>query len=187
MKTVYFDVDTQLDFMVPGGSLYVPGGERIISNVAALNRQAAAAGMPIISTMDAHSENDVEFKTWPHHCVKGCLGQRKVAETLFDGATVVPNREGEVSIGGAPQILLEKQTVDCFSNMHLLAILKQLDPDRFLVYGVVAEICVMHAALGLLKLNKPVAIVQNAVRELDEQSMRRFYADFTAAGGTLVT
>jgi len=25
MKTVYFDIDTQIDFLFPAGSLYVPG------------------------------------------------------------------------------------------------------------------------------------------------------------------
>ena len=67
MKTVYFDIDTQLDFMVPGGALYVPGAERILQEVARLNLQASL----LISTMDAHDEDDVEFQVWPHHCVQG--------------------------------------------------------------------------------------------------------------------
>ena len=31
MKTVFMDVDTQLDFLYPAGALYVPGAERLIS------------------------------------------------------------------------------------------------------------------------------------------------------------
>lgn len=172
--------------MVPSGALYVPGAEKVIENVAALNRQAAAAGETVIATMDAHAEDDVEFKIWPRHCVKGSLGQRKVAATMLEGAVTVANEQGPVSVVGARQILLEKQTVDCFTNIHLLGILEQLGAARYIVYGVATDICVMHAALGLLQTNKRVAIVQNAVRELDEERMRAFFANFAAAGGTLI-
>jgi nicotinamidase/pyrazinamidase len=55
MKTVYFDIDTQLDFVMPAGSLYAPGAERIIDTIGALNRHAAQTGALLISTMDAHS------------------------------------------------------------------------------------------------------------------------------------
>ena len=27
MKTVFFDIDTQIDFVFPAGALYVPGAE----------------------------------------------------------------------------------------------------------------------------------------------------------------
>ena len=35
MKTVFVDVDTQLDFLYPAGALYVPGGERIVPAIIA--------------------------------------------------------------------------------------------------------------------------------------------------------
>ncbi len=41
MKTVFFDVDTQIDFLYPAGALYVPGAETIVDRIAALNRFAA--------------------------------------------------------------------------------------------------------------------------------------------------
>ena len=62
MKTVFFDVDTQLDFMYPSGALYVAGAEKIVEQIAALNRFAGAEGIPLISTTDAHAENDPEFQ-----------------------------------------------------------------------------------------------------------------------------
>ena len=46
MKTVFFDVDTQLDFLYPAGALYVPGAERIVPAIARLNRFAARARHP---------------------------------------------------------------------------------------------------------------------------------------------
>ena len=78
MKTVFFDIDTQSDFLYPAGALYVPKAERIVPAVARLNRFAAEHGIPVISTVDAHAENDAEFAQWPPHCVAGTLGQRKL-------------------------------------------------------------------------------------------------------------
>src|SRR5271154_6016897 len=123
MKTVLFDVDTQIDFMVPAGALYVPGAESIIGRVAELNH----SGPLVISTMDAHSEDDPEFKLWPHHCVEGTTGQRKPAATLLEKRIVVPNASCALSIEGARQILLQKQTFDCFTNVNLAELLRHLD------------------------------------------------------------
>ena len=59
--------------------------------------------------------------------------------------------------------------------------------DRYVVYGVVTEICVRFAAFGLLKTGKPVEIVTDAIRSLDEQKAREMFSGFTAAGGHLTT
>jgi nicotinamidase/pyrazinamidase len=48
MRTVYFDVDTQIDFVLPAGALYAPGAEQILKNVSALNRHASAHKHPLI-------------------------------------------------------------------------------------------------------------------------------------------
>jgi len=45
MRNVFFDIDTQLDFVTPAGALYAPGAERIIAAVAQLNRHAGASGI----------------------------------------------------------------------------------------------------------------------------------------------
>ena len=181
MKTVFFDIDTQIDFMLPAGALYVPGAERIIDRIAALNRE----GHIVISTMDAHAENDPEFKSWPHHCVVGTTGQQKPAATLLEKPVVIPNAPCDMTIEGARQILLEKQQLDCFTNVNLRALLAHLNADRYVVYGVVTEICVQFAATGLLKTGKRVEIVTDAVRALSGEASRQTFADFTAAGGVL--
>jgi nicotinamidase/pyrazinamidase len=185
VSTIFFDIDTQLDFVCPSGALYVPGAERIVPAVARLNRYAAAHGVVVVSTVDAHSENDVEFRDWPPHCVAGALGQHKAGVTLLDRRVVVPNRPCPLDFGGAQQIILEKQNVDAFTVPNLLRILELLPADRYVVYGVVAELCVLHAARGLLKTGKPVTIVTDAVEGLEAASSARALGEVTAAGGTL--
>ena len=184
MKTVFFDVDTQIDFIFPAGALYVPGGETILERVAELNRLAASRGIPVISTMDAHLEDDSEFRVYPHHCVAGTDGQRKPSSTLLENRAVVPNSPCD-RIGA--QILLEKQKLDCFTNVNLGTILDRFGAERYVVYGVVTEICVKCAALGLLKRGGRVELVTDAVRALNEDAASRMLDEFRAAGGELTT
>jgi nicotinamidase/pyrazinamidase len=188
MKTVFFDIDTQIDFLYPAGALYAPGAEHVAGNVTALNRYAAAKSIPLISTMDAHAENDPEFAHWPPHCVVQTSGQHKPAATLLDKRVVIRNEKTtDFPLDGAQQILLEKQANDCFTNVNLPGILKQLNADRYVVYGVVTEICVKCAAFGLLKTGKRVELVTDAVRSLDDTKANAMLAEFTAQGGVLTT
>jgi nicotinamidase/pyrazinamidase len=190
MSVVFFDVDTQLDFLYPAGALYAPGAESIVPQVAALNRYAWEHGIPVVSTMDAHTENDPEFHDWPPHCVAGTAGQQKPAATLLEPRTTIRSTRqnlGDFGLKDAKQILLEKQSVDCFTNPNLPAVLDQLMVKSCVVYGVVAEICVKNAAFGLLKANLNVTLVTDAVRSLDDTKCAQFYQEFAAAGGTLIT
>jgi len=178
MKTVFVDVDTQLDFLYPAGALYVPGAENIVENITALNRFAGSRSV-LISTMDAHTEDDPTFQTWRPHCVAGTWGQRKPAATLLDKRVRVPNAVGAYgSIDSAAQILLEKQENDCFSNMHLAELLAELNAERYVVYGVVTEICVKCAVDGLLKTGKRVELVTDAVHSLNDRAAQDMFNGF---------
>jgi nicotinamidase/pyrazinamidase len=187
MRTVFFDIDTQLDFLYPAGALYVSGAETIVDAVAALNRWAASRGIPLISTTDAHTEDDPEFRTWPPHCVAGTAGQQKPAATLLEKRITVSSTPGLPASEAAQQILLEKQSLDCFTNGNLAPLLERLGAERYVVYGVVTEICVKFAAMGLLKTGSRVELVTDAVRSLSDTDRDKFFAEFTAAGGVLTT
>ena len=185
--TVFFDIDTEIDFLYPAGALYVPGAEQVVEQIAALNRFAAAQGIPVISTMDAHAEDDPEFKAWPPHCVAGTAGQQKSAATLLERRIVVPNIPTPVPLDGAQQFLIEKQTFDCFTNVNLAQLLERFGAERYVVYGVVTEICVKMATDGLLKTGKRVELVTDAVRSLDDAAAAQMTAAFLKEGGILTT
>ncbi len=173
MNIVFFDVDTQLDFLYPAGALYVPGAETLVPALARLTDFAATHGLPIISTMDAHSGGDPEFQSWPHHCVAGCLGQRKPDATLL-------GTRGR-------QFFIEKQHVNCFTSAALMPLLAQLQAGRFVVYGVVTEICVRHALRGLLATGKRVTVLADAIKELDSDAAKATLDELVAAGGEVST
>ncbi len=185
MTTVFVDVDTQWDFVSPAGALYVPGAEAVLPAIARLNRYALDHGHRLVSTVDAHAENDVEFRSWPPHCVVGCLGQRKAASTVVGEPVVVPSTGLVPELRGAGQIVCEKQTTDIFTSRNFLSVLEFLQADRFVVYGVVTEICVSNATLGLLQTGKRVEIVRDAVRELNPGAAAEFLGRFQALGGTI--
>lgn len=163
---LYVDVDTQLDFVFPAGALYVPGAEKILQRVGDLNREAVASGARLVCTMDAHTENDIEFQTWPHHCVRGSLGARKPEVCVVPGA-----------------VILEKQNVNCFTNPVLEEWLQQWQIQEAIVYGVVSEICVKHAALGLLARGISVSLETSAMKELGTGARDLFFEEVRARGG----
>jgi nicotinamidase/pyrazinamidase len=187
MRTVFFDVDTQLDFVSPAGALYSSGAERVVAAVERLNRHAALHRIALISTIDAHAENDAEFAEWPPHCVAGSLGQHKAQPTLLDKSVVVPNRDELPDTDGAAQIVVEKQTVEPFETRTIAPLLERLAADRFVVYGVVTEVCVWNTARGLLRLGKPVTVVTDAIHALRAETGERALAALRAAGATLAT
>ncbi len=186
MRTVYFDVDTQYDFLLPSGALYVPGAEHVISRISALNRHAAANRIPLVSTTDAHSENDAEFSAWPPHCIVGTMGQRKPESTLLSRRTVVSSKLERINVEGFEQIILEKQNIDCFTNPNLPALLEALKGDHYVVYGVATEVCVQCAAFGLLGDGRRVEIVADAVRHLDQSKANQMFQEFRLRGGYVI-
>ncbi len=173
MTTVFFDVDTQLDFICPAGALAVDRAENIIEKLSELTRFAASKHLQIVSTVDAHSEDDPEFKIWKPHCVVGTAGQQKLACTLLTGAD-------------PPQIIFEKKEIEFFENPRLRPLLDNLKADRYVVYGVVTEYCVRSAALGLLKTGAKVELVTDAIQSLSSSAERDFIEHFLAQGGLTV-
>ncbi len=187
---LFWDVDTQLDFMEPGGKLYVPGAEKIVGNVQRLTSVAAEQGIPILASVDAHLETDPEFRDYPPHCLAGTPGQKKVAGTLLPGHYVIPNRKIDlpVDLGSYPQIMVEKQATDVFTNPNLDELLGCLGADREIVlYGVVTEICVEQAAGGLSQRGYRVHLVRDAIQHLDAAKASATIAEVERRGGRLLT
>ena len=151
MKTVFVDIDTQLDFLVPGGALYAPGAEIITPKLRDLTQLAIQTGSLILSSVDVQSEDDPEFRVWKPHCVAGTAGQQKLSVTLCEKRytlTTAPGSPDETAVREAQQLIVEKQDVDCFANPNFSLLLDLLGPARFLVYGVVTRYacCTRRAA-----------------------------------------
>ncbi len=190
-RVVFWEVDTQADFMLPGGKLYVPGAERIIPNLRRLVDAAREGRVFLVSDACVHTLEDEEFKVWPPHCLSGTPGAQIIPETLTENFHLIPNRAGArlpVDLGKFQQVVLEKQTLDVFDNPNTEAVLERLDREaEFIVFGVVTEYCVRCAASGLLDRGRRVAIVTDAVETLNPADGRRTLEELTARGARLLT
>jgi nicotinamidase/pyrazinamidase len=188
---IFWEVDAQRDFVLPGGKLYVPGAEKLLPNIRRLTDAARQNRVFLVSHGDFHSSNDPEFKTFPPHCVKGTAGSELVAEALTDKVVRVPNESDAKlpeDLSKYQQILLEKQTLNIFESRHADALVRRLGSDaEFVVFGVVTEYCVSFAAKGLLERGRRVAIVQDAIETLKQEEGQKTVAELQRLGARLTT
>ena len=194
-SVIFWDVDTQADFMLPGGKLYVPGADKLIPNLKRLTDAARQGRVLIIGDACTHATDDPEFARFPSHCVRGTPGAEIIPETRADKVLVVPNRAGAAipaNLSEFQQVILEKQTLDVFDNPNTEKILERAagftgaDAEIF-VFGVVTEYCVRLAAKGLLHRGRRVALVRDAIETLNAEDGRKTIEELTSLGARLVT
>jgi nicotinamidase/pyrazinamidase len=191
MKNIFFlDIDTQRDFMLPSGALYVPGAERIIPKLRRLFDFARKNEITIVSSMDTHLKDDPEFQQFPPHCIQGTEGQRKIDETLMPRPLVFQNKAVDRNLLDAirknQQIILEKQSLDLFSNPMTDRLLRAL-PPRAIVFGVTTEYCVRIACLGLRRRKIQVALITDAIRAIASKSEKEALEEMRQAGVEFIT
>jgi nicotinamidase/pyrazinamidase len=188
---VFWEVDVQADFMVPGGQLYVPGAERLLPNIRRLTDAARQGRVLLVSHGCFHTPNDPEFKVFPPHCVKGTPGAELVPEALTDKVARIPNEPDAKlpdDLSKYQQILLEKQTLNIFESRHADALVKKLgDQAEFVVFGVVTEYCVSFAVKGLLDRGRRVAVAQDAIETLKREDGEKTVAELKSLGARLTT
>jgi len=179
--TILWDVDTQVDFMLPEGKLYVPGAEETASAMARLVAAAREAGIVHVASADDHELTDPEISaepdfrnTYPPHCLRGTPGAEKVPETKQSDPlplSLVPFPPGLVPglIEGRRELLLLKKSFDVFTNPNTEALLDALDPDEIVLFGVATDVCDDAAIRGLLRRGRRVRFVEDAARGLDDE------------------
>jgi nicotinamidase/pyrazinamidase len=177
---VLWDVDTQVDFVLPHGKLYVPGAEETIPAMARLVQAAREAGIPHVASADDHELTDPEIiddpdfaNTFPPHCLRGTTGAEKIAETRQEDPLplgLVPYPPGLVPglIEGRREILLLKKNYSVFTNPNAEPVVDALDPDEVILFGVATDVCNDAAIRGLLLRGRRVRFVEDAARGLDE-------------------
>ena len=180
-RRILWDVDTQVDFMLPHGKLYVPGAEETTPAMKRLVDAARAAGIPHVASADDHELTDPEIadepdftNTFPPHCLRGTRGSEKIPETEQEDPlplALLPYPPGLVPglVEGRREILLLKKNFDVFTNPNTQAVLEALDPEEIVVFGVATDICDNAAILGFLQRGRRVRFVEDAARGLDAE------------------
>jgi nicotinamidase/pyrazinamidase len=201
-KLVFWDVDTLYDFMKSDGKLYVTGSEEIIPAVKALTDFAHANRIPIVAQADNHELSDPEISdtpdwstTFPPHCMRGTPGQLKIAETqLHDPLVIEPELQDPEAL--AHQILahrgdflLHKRALDVFTNANVPTLLRALEPEAIVLYGVATDFCDKYAIEGLLRAvpNAVFYLVTDAVRAINPEDGERLMAGWRARHVRMIT
>jgi nicotinamidase/pyrazinamidase len=199
--TVLWDVDTQVDFMLPDGKLYVPDAEETVGAMKRLVDAARAAGIVHVASADDHELTDPEISaepdfltTYPPHCLRGTRGARKIPETEQEDPVpitleLLPERYLE-----GREFLLLKKSFDVFTNPNTERLLDRLEPDEIIVFGVATDVCDAAAIRGFLARGLKVRFVEDAARGLDDDrvatvtaSWREQGVEFTTAEGIAAT
>ncbi len=188
-KTVFVDIDTQFDFMNPRGNLYVPDAEDITENIKKLFSYAKGHDIKILSSIDAHTVDDPEFKTFPAHCIKGTPGNQKIEASTCKYNIIIENVEQDIteSMIDHDQIIVESQTFDIFESINTDRIVNTLNARNYIVFGVATDYCVKAAVLGLLKRGYNVSLVTDATKAITKEGEEKALSKMKGAGAVFTT
>ena len=95
-ELLFWNVDTQFDFMNKEGKLYVPGSEEILPLLERITSFAKEADIQVVNTADHHFPNAKELSdtpdfisTFPPHCMANTSGAAYVSETAPDKPAII--------------------------------------------------------------------------------------------------
>jgi nicotinamidase/pyrazinamidase len=198
-NALFWDVDTQYDFMMPDGRLYVKGAQEIIPVVSRLRTMALDGGCSIIASMDWHREDNPEISddpdfrvTFPPHCMAGSRGARRVGslgDLPLDTIDLDPRSPAELAgLLDRDQFHIEihKDTLDVFSNPNTVALLELLParPEQIVVFGVALDFCVKRALEGLARFcDVQLVLVSDATHAIDPAAGQHVIEEFEHRGG----
>ena len=161
--TIFFDIDTQHNFMHKDGRFYVPDAEKIIPKLKRITDFASKNWISIVASIDLQ-KSGVEILA---NYANQANGYRKIPETTLPNAKIIPNNKLE---NGQLKDILEKysrfwifkQKNDIFSNPNTKEIIK--NAKRACVYGVATDYCVKAAVLGLRDMDIETYVVRDAIK-----------------------
>ncbi len=186
-NTVFFNVDTQKDFMNEDGSLYVQGAEGIKPILRKLTNFAKENDIKVINTADWHYDDSKELSddpdfinTFPPHCMSNTEGVWYIDETTpVDGVNITLRWDAEYtdkfiqeSVARLREIIITKDKFDVFSGSpHADKITDALKTEGYtdvIVYGVATNVCVDCAVVGLLERGFNVSVIEDGIKELPD-------------------
>ena len=197
--TILWDVDTQVDFIEPGGKLYFEGAEEAKPAMARLVGAARVAGVVHLASADDHELSDPEISeepdfesTWPPHCLRGTRGAEKIPETkqldpLPLPLVPMPSAVLHRLLEGGREVLVPKKHFDPFTNPNLEVVLDVLDPDEIVLFGVATDVCDDAAVRALLRRGRRVTFVEDAARGVDEARVAACLTAWREAGVVFAT
>jgi len=153
-------VDIQYDFL-PGGSLGVPDGDRVIPVLNNYITKFQDSNMPVYASRDWHPPDHSSFKQqggpWPPHCVAGTPGAE------FDSRLELPSNA--VVISKATRI--DKEAYSSLDDTGLDEKLKQQNIKRLFIGGLATDYCVLNTVKDGLALGYDVFVLLDGSKAIN--------------------
>ena len=153
MNNAVLVIDMVKGFLEPGHNLYCGSDARtVIPNIKDLLHREENAGSNILFVNDNHEPDDVEFKIFPVHCVRG---------------TSEPDVIPELSSFVSAKNVIPKTRYSGFFKTDLELRLLSLQPSKLIICGVCTDICVLHTASDARNRDFNVEIPKGCVASFD--------------------
>jgi len=155
-KKAFLVIDMLNDFVKDNAPLFVPGAQGIITAIKKRMDEARAHGVPIIYVCDAHSQNDLEFRVWPQHAVKGSTGAQVVRDLAPEKGDIV----------------IFKKSYSGFYGTTLENALKRIGAKELTITGVCTEICVLYTTADAYMRGYKVEVPEDCCAALTPEDHR---------------
>jgi nicotinamidase/pyrazinamidase len=177
---LFWNVDTQNDFIEPSGKLYVRGAEELRPIWAEITKLAKRHKIKVINSADSHDIHSPELDqhpdlvtTFPPHCLAGSFGAEFIRETtpenplIFKWDTKYDTAPLKIDVPVYRNFVILKNEFDMFAgNSVTEQLIREVNPAKVFVYGVTTNICVNYSVKGLVRLVKKVFVIRDAIKEL---------------------
>jgi nicotinamidase/pyrazinamidase len=153
-------VDVQNDFC-PGGSLAVPGGDKVAESLSGPAARFKAAGARVYASQDWHPAGHSSFKEqggpWPAHCVQGSHGARIHSGLRLPLGTAIVRK------GTNPNV----DAYSAFLDSNLEEALRRGNVKRIFVGGLATDYCVLNTVLDAQRLGFEAYVLEDAIAAMN--------------------
>lgn len=187
---ILIDLNTQFDFLLPGGAMPVANRSTALPNIRRLMNWARLQEVPIISSLEAHRIGE-SLHGLPPHCIDRSPGQRKLPFTLMPKRILVMG-DNTTDLPSDPfrryqQIIFTKRNVDFLSNPKADRLINSIGVDHFIIFGISAAHCVKAMVLGLIAQHNHVVVVTDACGWWSHSDAEHSFRQMDAKGAVLVS
>lgn len=197
MKNIIVVVDMQKDFLLPDGKLYighdtkdlVKNVSEVLTSVLTLTPETV-----LVITKDWHEESDVEFNTFPPHCIKETKGAELVDEIQEAINNFIETKEHKDVYEYRKRAYGVDKFDDLVSNIVAGDIQNVSDKEvQIVVMGVCTHICVHDVTIGLINAFKNkgnimprVGIVKEFIDDFDPEMAQKALERLTKIYGVTI-
>ncbi len=153
-------VDMQNDFL-PGGSLGVPEGDRVVDPINSLIEMYASRGLPVYASRDWHPTDHCSFAEqggpWPPHCVADTAG------AAFSEALRLPPDATVIS----KAVTSHEDAYSAFNGTGLARSMLADGVNRVTVCGLATDYCVLNTVLDGIEAGFEILLALEGTRAVE--------------------